>query len=99
MRLLRATLGTGNEAEKCRFPRGTPIRKVEFSSFLSAARDAVGGVLRPESSGLGPTLMGLWMSAIIILAGAELNSEIEHQAVVAQRDHAVEGAPKATLGY
>mgnify|MGYP000435618724 FL=1 len=43
--------------------------------------------------------MGLWMSAIIILAGAELNSEIEHQAVVAQRDHAVEGAPKATLGY
>ncbi len=44
-------------------------------------------------------MMWLWMSAIIILAGTELNSEIEHQAVVAQKDHAVEGAPKATLGY
>ena len=32
-------------------------------------------------------MMWLWMSAIIILAGAELNSEIEHQAVVAQKDH------------
>ena len=30
-----------------------------------------------------------WMSAIVILVGAELNSEIEHQAVVTQKDHAV----------
>ena len=44
-------------------------------------------------------MMWFWMSAIIILAGAELNSEIEHQAVVAQKDHAVEAAPKATSGY
>lgn len=30
-----------------------------------------------------------WMSAIVILVGAELNSEIEHQAVVTQKDHAI----------
>ena len=41
-------------------------------------------------------MMWLWMSAIIILAGAELNSEIEHQAVVVQKDHAVAAAPKPT---
>lgn len=33
-------------------------------------------------------MMWLWMSAIIILTGAELNSEIEHQAMVSSKDHA-----------
>lgn len=44
-------------------------------------------------------MMWLWMSAAIILAGAELNSEIEHQAVVTQKDHAVDAAPKPAPGH
>ena len=32
-------------------------------------------------------MMWLWMSAIIVLAGAELNSEVEHQAMVSLKDH------------
>jgi membrane protein len=40
-------------------------------------------------------MMWFWMSAIIILAGAELNSEIEHQAVVTQKDHAINPVPQA----
>jgi membrane protein len=33
-------------------------------------------------------MMWFWMSAITILVGAELNSEIEHQAAVSPKDHA-----------
>jgi membrane protein len=37
-------------------------------------------------------MMWFWMSAIIVLVGAELNSEIEHQAVVSPKDHAARRA-------
>jgi membrane protein len=39
-------------------------------------------------------MMWFWLSSIVILAGAELNSEIEHQALISPKDHAagVKGA-------
>jgi membrane protein len=40
-------------------------------------------------------MMWFWMSAIIVLTGAELNSEIEHQAVVSPKDHGARGAANA----
>jgi membrane protein len=43
-------------------------------------------------------MMWFWMSSIIILAGAELNSEIEHQALVSSKDHAAGVAEAANAG-